>query len=423
MIVKFKIFIFIVLFFTTMVNASSVESKAFICECVVNLRNSPSTKGDIIMQLPYGTPLRIIEEDGEWLKVKLANNPEYEGYLYKSLLQNDSLTLTDNDKKRMKVLLVELDTSSFADSYIHFDDAAPEPRIFYINDNNYESNVFLKKIQEGLERLIYWKNKDISIKHYLWNIDILAERMQEKYGNVYKKTPLDVLNNSIPYQIPCNIYMKDFKEGSGRKISLPSIKQSIFTELPDKLLIKSGKAKDNQIKLMDFNSVTFIHLLRAYFPERNPFKLCRENNFLVYSCKDRIPFLISDSTGSELTSNSGRIVYYPGDWEQLGLFIVDLEKELSEGDYLLYFDKSEKIEALSEYKNVVIKERRRKIKEIDYTDFRVKEFDFNNDEIVDLIISYEDCPEEAGDSWDMVYYFNVNGVWHSLLKMRSWCNP
>lgn len=46
----------------------------------------------------------------------------------------------------------------------------------------------------------------------------------------------------------------------------------------------------------------------------------------------------------------------------------------------------------------------------------------NNQELNSDLL-FENCPEEASDSNDEVYYFNVNREWKSMLARRSWCNP
>ncbi|MBN1186637.1 MAG: hypothetical protein JXB49_30450 [Bacteroidales bacterium] len=83
------------------------------------------------------------------------------------------------------------------------------------------------------------------------------------------------------------------------------------------------------------------------------------------------------------------------------------------------------LDTIVQNKRVGVANKTRKYVYVSYnwTNCKTLEFDFNNDALVDLVVAHEDAPDEAGDSVDTTFYYNVNGTWVKRLKYRSHANP
>ena len=75
------------------VSASEPLSKPrYVNVAALNVRHTPSTSGPLIMALPRGTPLKVLDREGAWLLVDLS--PTLEGWV------SEGLTTTERPKQR-----------------------------------------------------------------------------------------------------------------------------------------------------------------------------------------------------------------------------------------------------------------------------------------------------------------------------------
>ena len=377
------------------------QKVAFVNTTAANLRESPG--GNLIMQLPYGTELQLIDINSNWCKVD-SNTKGVKGYVHNSVISYGRLFQDEDCKK--KISSAKLTYRGFEDMHITTEDDAME--IEYDDD-------LYRQLNESLERMLYWESDKVSAIHYIYNLDVFVERT--KYGK-YNNTPCAIINRSKAYNVTCEVYNNEMPtKFNKREIAKPRIKKSFFDCKPENYLIDNA-VEDNGAFRLNFSKVKFIHLLRIYFRNGNSFKLQKKNGKYVYTSTDRIRFFTTDYKGNNVIENSGIIDYYPGQYSKL--CITDLKVSYKREMGYLFFTNE----------NLLNKHLKNKIKITptvkivdNWFELDVFAIDFNNDGIVDMLQSFEECPGEAGDSGDEVYYFNVNGKWMSMLARRYWCNP
>ena len=243
----------------------------------------------------------------------------------------------------------------------------------------------------------------------------MVERTKE---GTYSKTPCIIFNKSKIYNISSKIYNNEsVTKPKLRKFYKPKIKKSFFNSKPDNYLISNIIEKNGSL-FINSSIPTLIHLLRIYFKKENTFNLVMNHGKFVYTSMQRIRFFSTDKKGGNIIENTGQIVYFPGQNSELA--IINIEKPYNADMKYLYFSDKQIIDKHIENK-IAVKHTKKtfngRIK------FDVYEFDFDSNGVVDMLRTFEDCPEEAGDSSDEVYYFNINGEWKSMLAIRSWCNP
>jgi len=71
----------IIVFSTTVVMAAEFVS---VVKDGVNLRSGPTTKNEVLFQLPAGYPLKVLSRKGKWLKVSDFENDK--GWVFSSLV-------------------------------------------------------------------------------------------------------------------------------------------------------------------------------------------------------------------------------------------------------------------------------------------------------------------------------------------------
>lgn len=387
---------------------SGAQEIAIVNKTAAILREVP--KGEELMRLPYGTELRILNKENSWYNVEVAPNIS-KGYIHESVISIDSLVRTDFDER--KEVAINIPHNGFEDSYVTMEHDAPET--FYTPE-------YYRKYNEGLERKLYWNEKEKMIKEYVYLLDVMAERT--KYG-VYGNTPASVFNQLKSYSISNEVYNNaNVSKPFQREFKKPDIQNSFFSYKPEEFLIKSLVSDLNtspdEINTDSYARTTLIHLLRLYFENGNTFTISKQDGEFVYASEQRIEFFTSDEKGGNVLKNSGVITYYPGEFGRIS--ITQLEKSNNANVQLLYFMPEELMHKHLENR-IEITPTKKTFGDGGWAKCNVYEFDFNSDGIVDMLRSFEACPDEAGDSNDEVYYFNVNGKWESSLINRSWCNP
>lgn len=90
--------------FTIMLSTKAQAVTGKITEETVNLRNKPSTSSTIVEQLDGETKVEIIEEDGEWYKVKYKS---YTGYISKKLIEVEGTVETSNNVEEKTEIINE----------------------------------------------------------------------------------------------------------------------------------------------------------------------------------------------------------------------------------------------------------------------------------------------------------------------------
>ncbi len=380
------------------------QNIGFVNVTAGNLRHKP--EGEKIMHLPYGTTLNLLGYENSWYHIAVGTD-NIKGYIHESIVSLNKLEQKSIAAVEMPEM--EVTQSNFEDSYIIREDGAPEPYLF-MEDRH-------RLINEAFEYRLYW-NKDVfSTKHFLFNLDAVAERIRK---GTYQHTPVELFNESKSYQLTADLYNNEAETTpTYRKFNKPKIKDSFFSEKPNDFLIADIiQKKDTSILGLYASAPKFTQLLKIYFKERNSFQLERQNNIIQYTSSQKIKFFTTDENGNNLISNSGTISYFPGDYRSI--CILNLEKPVNHQMKYAYFMDEHSMNKHLEHKIKIIATK----KIINgYFEFDVFEFDFNADGIIDLLRSFEDCPEDAGDSRDEVLYFNVKGEWKSKLISRSWCNP
>ena len=394
-----KLYTLILLLLNTTVFAQNI---AFVKTTASILRDKAG--GNELMRLPYGTPLKILDFEESWYHVEVT--PQItEGYIHKSVIALDTLKLSSLDTQKIKAL--NLYKSGFEDAYVTFTDHAP--------DDGYQQNSsFYRKMNEGLERLLYWNSSIATVKENIYLLDVLAERK-----TIYTNTPLEVFNQLNSYGISPELYNNlEITQAKLREFEKPNIKASLFSEKPKHLFVLDMAENEDEIQIRSIPSrVMLIHLLRLYFLDENPFTISKRQGIFIYSSSKKVDFIVCDESGNSFEKNSGEIIYYPDQWGKI--HISNLEKPVKgEHRYIIFSTDT----FLNQIENGI----KINVTEKNFSGWmkcKVLEFDFNNDGVIDMLRSSEACPDEAGDSNDLVNYFNVNGTWKSTLVTRTWCNP
>lgn len=386
---------------TASINLHSQEM-AYVTVTAANLRDKPN--GDIIMQLPYGTRVNIKKTENSWHEIEINTN-SIQGFIHKSIISYSPLVEPEFDNKNIEAL--KLIKNGFEDKHII--------RMHTFPDYSYDD--LIKPTNEKFEQFLYWKTKKPSAKHYIFNMDIMVERTRR---NTYNNTPCQIFNQSKNYKFTNETYNNELvTTPTHREFEKPHIKKSYFNIKPGNYLISNIVERQDSLFFGNyFASTKLIHLLRIYFKEENSFELLNKNGTVIYTSLQKIRFFTTDEKGENIIENSGEITYLPG--RRNKICVTNLDIPYNKNMTYIYFCSEELIDKHLLNKINIAKT----TKTINgWFEFDVYEFDFNSDGVIDLLRSFELCPEEAGDSSDEVYYFNINGKWKSMLATRAWCIP
>jgi gamma-D-glutamyl-L-lysine dipeptidyl-peptidase len=82
------------------ISSPPVSKNAFyIVESKVNIYKKTSKTSEVVTQALYGEPLDIIQEDGQWLKITLKDQFNYQGWAEKKAVENIALEVNNDNKK------------------------------------------------------------------------------------------------------------------------------------------------------------------------------------------------------------------------------------------------------------------------------------------------------------------------------------
>nr|WP_299341537.1 hypothetical protein [Allomuricauda sp.] len=377
------------------------QEEAYVNKTAVYLREKP--KGKSLMHLPYGTPLTVIGIHNSWCEVEI-HAITIQGFIHESMVSFNSLEKTSADLEKIEAF--NLTQSGFEDLFMTYEDFQP--------DSQYNNEQY-KQLNEGLERMLFWRHNEPSSKYYIHNMNMMVERTK---NGVYHQTPTKIYNQSKIYNLSPEIYNNEATtKPTYREFQKPQISKSFFDFKPENYLIANVKKKQDSL-FLDFPVSTLIHLLRIYFKDDNSFQLYKHHKKYTYTSSKKIRFFSTDENGGYLKENEGQIIYLPGKDNRICLsnFKHPYNPKMK---YLFFCD--EKIIDKHVANPVTIKTTTQTME--DGFEFVVHELDFDGDGVVDMLRSFEDCPADAGDSNDEVYYFNINGEWKSTLARRYWCIP
>jgi hypothetical protein len=365
------------------------------------------------MELPFAMPLTVRATKGDWIEVCVKPVPGVSGYLHKSVVCKDP-----EDAKK-QVLMAEAKKAfqgrrSIAGSEVD----GNEFNIGMIGPDE----TYLRGMQEKLEQLMYFESESVLLKQRLRALFVLNMRWQ-RHGK-YKDTPVEILLASRQYgSIPASAYRYEHEDKLRHLVRLPKVTPSFFRKAEEIVYVK---AKGSGASIAGFRHVShalFAQLLRIYFPTSIDLQLQKDEKSRQFSYTNSQPISFFSIRGGKPNKHSAKIQYGGG------VALVDVSPPLK-GDIELLFVAGDTQRRLEQARNSVrVKHGQRKYAKPDLSYYGTApqaatvEFDFDQDKVIDLLVSYESCPEEAGDSSDIIHAFNVKGKWVRQLVSQSWCYP
>jgi hypothetical protein len=374
----------------------------------VLMRAKASGKGEVLAALPYGVEVEVLATSGEYTQVRCL---PLEGFVASRLVGPRLAGPSAADERHLRAAEGLWAGSADGDGVVVAMEMQPD--YWYALRQTDPGGLAreVKALREGLERRAYWQPES-PLKQRLLLFEI-AVRGFAGQPAVYARTPLELLRRSPAFRIPVDLGPRLATAAPAeRRLSLPEVKRSALAPGESALALPlEVSARDLRLP-----STALVRLVQ-HAPEvgwslgEGP-----DGRSLV---ADR-PFAVG------LLSRDGRLarVKVAARVDLRVLTLVPEATPASPPAYVLLATGPVLDRLAAGAARVANRKRALRVPASGVeTSVDTQEFDLDGDGVLDLVLSREDCPEEAGDTNDLVCHWQDGQRWSRALLDRRHCLP